>query len=107
MRRFVSSSLLIALSVTPGFACGRGKAEPGVVSHTDTISVTGTIQFFSLEGGFFAIRGDDGKTYDPVNLPAQYRKDGIRVRFTGQLRPDLVGVHMVGPIVEIVTIETF
>jgi hypothetical protein len=106
MQRFVSSRLLVALSVTPLFACGRGEAEPGVVNPAATISITGTIQFFSLEGGFFAIRADDGKTYDPINLPAEYHKDGIRVRFKGRLRTDLVGVHMIGPIVEIVAIET-
>jgi hypothetical protein len=104
MRRVVSS-LTVALIVAGIFACGGGEEKPAAVGETAVIVVTGTVQFFALEGGFFAIRGDDGQTYDPINLPGEYQKDGLRVRFRGQLRPDLLGVHMIGPLVEIVTIE--
>jgi hypothetical protein len=75
------------------------------MDNPEVIVVTGTVQFISLEGGFFAIRGEDAKTYDPINLASEYQKDGLRVRFRGRLRSDLVGVHMIGPIVEILTIE--
>ena len=30
------------------------------------IRVNGTVQYFNLEGGFWAVRGDDGVTYDPI-----------------------------------------
>jgi hypothetical protein len=105
MQRFVNS-LVLALVIAGVAACGRGEAPPAAaVDQPGVIAVTGTVQFFSLESGFFAIRAEDGKTYDPINLPREYQKDGLRVRFKGKLRPDLAGVHMVGPLVEIVTIE--
>ena len=70
-----------------------------------TIEVTGTVTRFEVEGGFFAIRGDDGKTYDPTNLAEEYRQDGLRVRARLRPRPDMMGIHQVGPIVEIVEIR--
>jgi hypothetical protein len=66
---------------------------------------TGTVSHFSIEGGFFAIRGDDGVVYDPIDLAAEFQRDGVRVRFEARLRKDLIGVHMVGPIVEITSIS--
>jgi hypothetical protein len=74
----------------------------GYVSRSgDTISGTGAVEWFGLEGGFFAIRGDDGKVYDPMNLPRAFATNGMRVRFAAKLRRDVGSIHMVGEIVEI------
>ncbi|HEX6644631.1 MAG TPA: hypothetical protein VF037_08135 [Gemmatimonadales bacterium] len=73
---------------------------------TDSVqSITGVVRHFDLEGGFFAIRGDDGVTYDPSNLAEEFRQDGLRVRARLRLRPDMGGIHMVGPIVDIIEIQ--
>ena len=71
-----------------------------------TRQVTGTVRHFDIEGGFYAIRGDDGVTYDPTNLMDCYKGDGLRVAATVKILKDRVGVHMVGPIVEIQRIST-
>jgi hypothetical protein len=66
----------------------------------------GTVRFFNLEGGFWAIRGDDGVTYDPLDgLPAAFRRDGMRISAVVKTRTDLGGIHMVGPIVAIIDIQ--
>ncbi|HEX8212733.1 MAG TPA: hypothetical protein VF584_21335 [Longimicrobium sp.] len=72
-----------------------------VTRSGDMISGTGTVERFDIEGGFFAIRGDDGKVYDPINLPPGFARHGVRVRFTAKLRRDMGSIHMVGEIVEI------
>jgi hypothetical protein len=72
-----------------------------VTRSGDMVSGTGTVQWFEVEGGFFAIRGDDGKVYDPINLPPAFARKDVRVRFTARLRRDLGSIHMVGEIVEI------
>ena len=69
------------------------------------VTVAGTIRHFDLEGGFFAIRGDDSVTDDPTNLAEEFRRDGLRVRARLRLRPDMGGIHMAGPIVDIVEIR--
>jgi hypothetical protein len=71
----------------------------------DNFSVTGTIVFLSFEGGFYGIKGDDGRSYDPTNLPVEFRKEGIRVRFEAKELRDRASFHMWGTIVELVHIE--
>ena len=79
--------------------------SPGVTNDGTTIKGTGTISDYTLEGGFWAIRGDDNVTYDPINLDRSYWTQGLRVRFQAKLRNDLMNIHMAGPIVEIVSVS--
>ena len=82
-------------------------ASPTVPSVPDgAIRVNGTVQFFSLEGGFWAVRGDDGVTYDPMNgLAPSFQRENLRVTLVARVRNDIGGVHMVGPIVQVISIE--
>ncbi|HEX8363261.1 MAG TPA: hypothetical protein VF613_24290 [Longimicrobium sp.] len=74
----------------------------GFVSRQgEEVNGTGMVQWFAIEGGFFAIRGADGKVYDPMNLPPAFARDGLRVRFEGRIRSDVGSFHMVGEIVEL------
>ena len=61
---------------------------------------------YELEGGFWAVRGDGGTTYDPMNgLPSDFQKDGLRVLLEARILSDMAGVHQVGPIVEIISLQ--
>lgn len=72
-----------------------------VTRSGDMISGTGSVEWFGIEGGFFAIRGDDGRVYEPMNLPPAFERAGLRVRFTARLRKDVGSFRMVGEVVEI------
>jgi len=54
-----------------------------------------------LEGGFFAIRGDDSVTYNPTNLPAEFQQDGLAVEADARRRDDMAGIHQVGPLIQL------
>jgi hypothetical protein len=70
------------------------------------IRVNGTVHYFTLEGGFWAIRGDDGVTYDPIGgLDPAFQRENLRVTLVAKIRTDIGGIHMVGPLVEVLTIE--
>jgi inhibitor of cysteine peptidase len=69
------------------------------------IQGSGTIQFNDFEGGFYGIVGDDGESYDPINLPKEFKEDGIRVNYTLKILEDQAGIHQWGTIVEIIKIE--
>ena len=70
------------------------------------VRVTGTVHYYTLQGGFWAVRGDDSTTYDPMNgLPTEFQQDGLRVLLKARIRSDMSGVHMVGPIVEIISLQ--
>ena len=73
--------------------------------NEDAVKVTGTIVFVPLEGGFYGIKGDNGKNYDPTNLQKEFQKDALRVRFVARELPNRASVHMWGVIVEVVNIQ--
>jgi len=72
---------------------------------------TGTIVFNDFEGGFYGIVADfpvpkyPTNHLDPINLPPEFREDGLRVWFKVRLRPDLYSFHMWGIMVEILEIK--
>jgi hypothetical protein len=102
-RRALLKSLFCSLGCLGALECGAPTA-PSVPEGA--VRVTGTAHFFSLEGGFWAIRGDDGVTYDPKDgLPPAFQREGMRVSAVVKTRSDLGGIHMVGPIVEIIDIN--
>ncbi len=43
------------------------------------INDTGTVTYIDIEGGFYAIIGT--KDYDPLNLPDEFKVEGLQVRF--------------------------
>jgi hypothetical protein len=70
----------------------------------DSFEIVGTVTYKNIEGGFYAIDGDDGSKYDPVNLPESFRKDGLKVKVTARLKTDAMSFHMYGSIIDIVNI---
>ena len=110
MRRVRWPILLTVLLALVVAACAThandaNDASKGVVRNGDVLQGTGTVFWNPVEGGFYQIRGDDGASYDPTNLPEAYQKRDLRVRFTARLRQDLASFHMSGPIVEILSID--
>ncbi len=103
-------ALLIILALA---GCGQTGPRAGAITRSDEVDHTeeqvvkgaGTIIRYELEGGFFAIRGDNGTTYDPINLPQSFHKDKLRVYFEGRIRSDIAGTHMIGPLIELIRIN--
>src|SRR5262249_47491923 len=80
-------------------------SSPTTPDVPGAVRVDGTVQFYSFEGGFWAIRGDDGVIYEPVDgLSSAFQRENLRVSAVLRIRHDLTGFHMAGPIVEIVSI---
>lgn len=74
-------------------------------SAPDNVCVIGIVGYIGIEGGFWAVRGDNDTTYEPVDgLPANFRQEGLRVRVEARMT-DLFSFHMAGPIVEILDIK--
>lgn len=75
-------------------------------SNDDAMVLTGTVVYISLEGGFYGIKGDNGKNYDPVNLKEEFQRDGLRIRFEMKELKNQASFHMWGMLVEIINVET-
>ncbi len=97
--------LLTALALAASLSCSGHTL--GVKRVGDEVFGTGTVQHFTQEGGFYAIRGDDGVVYEPMVLAKEFQVDGLRVRFNGTIRDDVVSFHMVGPIIELAQIGRY
>ncbi len=65
----------------------------------------GTMKYLSMEGGFYGIDADSGAHYRPVNLPKEFARDGLRVRFCAEPLEGVMSFHMWGTPVEIVNME--
>jgi len=67
--------------------------------------LAGTIEYLDLEGGLFVIRAEDGAQYTPLNLPADFRVDGLAVEADVRRRDDVATIGMVGPLLELLRIR--
>jgi hypothetical protein len=80
---------------------GRQTSEP------DPDGTNATVRFVNVEGGCWVLVSENGTTFEPTSLPADYQKDGLGVRFAYQARNDVGSYCMVGgEIVEISSIAT-
>jgi len=93
----VAISFLVIFTVT--IECAKGGTSYEIAEGT------GTIKYLSMEGGFYGISGDDNKNYDPINLPKEFQKDGLRIRFKAKIRSDMASYHMWGMLIELIKIE--
>jgi hypothetical protein len=94
----MKTRLLLALSLalfTLGSSCD---------VTTPDLSEVGTVRFIDIEGGCWVIQTSEA-IYEPTNLPAELRVDGLGVTFQATVRDDLASICMVGQIVELLRIE--
>ena len=105
MRLAVSTAIFL----TCLFLCACAAATVDGAATTDSekqrIDFAGQIVFVPLEGGFYGLESSTGEKFDPVNLPEEFRCDGLRVRVKACLLPRSIGVHMWGAKIEIIAIE--
>ncbi len=94
---------LLGIVIVASMACTSSPTSP--VTPAGAVRVNGVVQFYTLEGGFWAVKGDDGIIYDPMGgLPTKFQVQNLRVTMVARVL-NVSGVHMAGPIVEILSIE--
>ena len=74
-------------------------------TEPELIDTTGTVKYISLEGGFYGIITDNGKSLDPINLPKEFQVDGKRVFVKYHSKKEGADFHMWGVIIEIIEIK--
>ena len=52
------------------------------------------VRWISLEGAFYGLVAEDGARYLPVNLPEEYKKDGLKIKVRGKIKADVANIHM-------------
>ncbi len=79
--------------------------SPAGAGTTKSQVVTGTVRYIELEGGFYGIVADDGRKLDPVNLPEEFQKDGLRLEVRVVPLRDRVSVRMWGTPVRVLRLK--
>ena len=97
--------LLALLAGCAGSAAPAGRPTPAADEAARSEVVMGTVRHIDLEGGFYGIVTDDGRRLEPVNLPREYRKDGVRLRARVVSLRDRVSIRMWGTPVRIIEFE--
>jgi len=64
-------------------------------------NITGTVHYINEEGGFWGIVGDDGKRYEPMRLPSELKRPGLKTEFTLIFLKDHISIRAWGIPVEI------
>lgn len=96
---------LLLAACAGGGSPGWVSLEPAVEGSAPSVRVAGTVEHLEVEGGVWVIRAEDGSTYNPMNLPPDFRVEGLAVEADAVVRDDLASFKMVGPIVELVRVR--
>jgi hypothetical protein len=84
---------------------GAAVAPAAQASKADVIRFTGTVEHQDAEGGAYVIRTDDGRQYRPVELPEDFRVDGLQVEVQAKRRDDVLTKDMAGQSIELLDIR--
>ncbi len=74
-------------------------------SHSASNEIAGTISYIESDGGFWGIIGNDGKTYEPVNLDSKYWTDDKLVCVRAKILDDRVDSHQWGIPIKVISVE--
>jgi len=98
--------LVLALLVLPA-GCAAQQETPETAaanSREDTRQFKAEVIWIPLEGGFYGLLAEDGSKYLPLNLPAEFQRDGLQVTVEGELK-QVMTIQMWGTPLEIKKIE--
>lgn len=99
--------VLVAFLIAISFLSAACSSPTAPEVPSGAIQIAGTVRYFTLEGGFWAVQGDDGVAYDPMNgLAPAFQRENLKVTLVAKVRNDMSGFHMVGPIVEVLSIRS-
>ena len=99
------SYIVLSLAIASGMLGCASQEEAPPAADDAVFVIEGDVRFIDLEGGCWGFQTDSA-TYEPVGgFPEGFRQDQLAVRATVR---DVEGasICMIGPLVEIVTIES-
>ncbi|SRR5581483_8466076 len=109
MKAYQSLGLMAILAMALSYgvmACdttGPGKSIQ--IAAAKPVSANGTVVYRETGGGFYGILSDNGGQYEPANLDARFRTDGLRISFSGSLDTAALGDHHWGNPIELAAVS--
>ncbi len=99
------SYVVFSLAMASGMLGCASQEETSPAADDAVFVIEGDVRFIDVEGGCWGLQTDSA-TYEPVGgFPVGFRQDQLTVRATVR-GVEGASICMIGPLVEIVTIET-
>ncbi len=99
------SYIVLSLAIASGMLGCASQEEAPPAADDAVFVIEGDVRFIDLEGGCWGLQTDSA-TYEPIGgFPEGFRQDQLAVRATVR-SVDGASICMIGPLVEIVTIES-
>jgi hypothetical protein len=107
MSKYLLIVILLLMIASCGFqtntTCGLASSS-GVASDPSDgqlIDEVGTVVYNDLEGGFWGVITDAGVQFEPMVLQDEFKKNGLKIRFSGVAIKDAGSIYMWGTPIEI------
>ena len=68
-------------------------------------TLTGTIVYKEMEGGFYAFIAEGGERYTLRKLDKKFHRNGLIVKITGMPMPDLMTITQYGTVLQVENVE--
>lgn len=92
-------------NTAPAQDAAKGQKQPITENKNNEeqkmITVTGTIRFKTIEGGFFALDGHNGEKYMPHGMDKSLLKDGMVVEVKGIIMKDMMTFQQYGEVLKV------
>ena len=69
------------------------------------VTLTGTIVYKEMEGGFYAFIAENGDRYTLQKLDKKFHRNGLIVKITGMPMPDLMTITQYGTVLKVDSVE--
>ncbi len=109
IKAYRALALVLLMSAAALFAAACAAPEknsPGAENYGEQTGFVAEVRWVPLEGGFFGLVTEDGRKFLPLNLPADFRSDGLKVKVEGRTK-DVITIYMWGRPFEISNIELY
>ncbi len=83
-------------------------AEQKRLSASDApseVTLTGTIVYKEMEGGFYAFIAENGERYTLRKLDKKFHRNGLIVKVTGMPMPDVMTITQYGTVLQVKSVE--
>ncbi len=69
------------------------------------MTLTGTVAYQNMEGGFYGFVDNKGNKYTPMNLSTEHRKNGLVIQVSAKEVVDMMTTTQFGQLIEVTNIK--
>lgn len=102
----IAAALLAGLVVACSASAPMPTEQTPPLAAGQVLTTSASIRFVDIEGGCWTIVTASGRRYEPVNLGAAFRTDGLQVRVVLRDAPDWASICQTAPLVSIDSISS-